>query len=76
MIGARQGGLLQRRTLLRSLDGQLEIPGVDARELAAGVAGARLVVLEDAGHVRLLTRPREVVDALADWWATEVHRGR
>ncbi len=30
---------------------------------------AVLVVIEDAGHVPLLTRPHEVVEALQDWWS-------
>lgn len=44
-------------------------PVAGARELAATVPDAHLVVLDDAGHVPLLTRPREVVDTLTDWWS-------
>ena len=40
-----------------------------ARQVAATIPGASLVELEGAGHVPLLTRPLEVVDALSSWWS-------
>lgn len=36
-------------------------------ELVAGIPGARLVVIEDAGHLTPIERPREVTEALATW---------
>lgn len=38
-------------------------------EIAAGIPGARLVVVEDCGHLSTLERPREVNAALRDWLA-------
>jgi pimeloyl-ACP methyl ester carboxylesterase len=38
---------------------------------AAAIPGAELVVLDDAGHVPTMTRPREVVDAI-DAWASHL----
>jgi pimeloyl-ACP methyl ester carboxylesterase len=40
-----------------------------ARELAARIPGARLEVIEDAGHVPIMTRPRRVAEAIDSWWA-------
>lgn len=39
-----------------------------AREAAARIPEARLVVIDDAGHVPILTRPRQVADAINAWW--------
>jgi pimeloyl-ACP methyl ester carboxylesterase len=36
-------------------------------ELAAGIPGARLVVLEDCGHMAPMERPGEVTEALRQW---------
>lgn len=36
-------------------------------ELAAGIPGARLVVLEDCGHMVPMERPGEVTQALREW---------
>ena len=36
-------------------------------ELAAGIANARLVVLEDCGHLAPMERPEVVTDALRAW---------
>jgi pimeloyl-ACP methyl ester carboxylesterase len=38
-----------------------------SREIAGGVAGADLVVVEEAGHGTTLEAPRAVTDALVDW---------
>jgi pimeloyl-ACP methyl ester carboxylesterase len=43
------------------------------RELANRIPGAAFVILEDAGHVPILTRPDAVVSAIESWWA---HVGR
>lgn len=38
-----------------------------AREIAAGIAGARLTVFEECGHLPPLERPGETTTALRDW---------
>ena len=40
-----------------------------SEEIAAGIAGARLVVIEDCGHMTAMERPREVTAALRTWLA-------
>lgn len=40
-----------------------------SEEMAAEIAGARLVVLEDCGHLATLERPGEVTTALRQWLA-------
>ena len=46
------------------------VPLTAARAAAAAIPGARLVVLDDAGHVPTMTRPHEVVSAIETWAAT------
>ncbi len=41
-----------------------------SEEIAAGIAGARLVVIEESGHMTTMERPREVTAALRAWLAT------
>jgi pimeloyl-ACP methyl ester carboxylesterase len=38
-----------------------------AREIAAGIAGSRLVVVPDCGHLSTLERPQAVAAALVEW---------
>lgn len=38
-----------------------------AREMAAGIPGAKLVVIETAGHMALLEQPQVVIPAIVDW---------
>ena len=38
------------------------------REIAAGIAGAQLHLLEDAGHLLTWESPARVTALLADWW--------
>ena len=38
-----------------------------AREIAAGIAGARLVVVPECGHLSTLERPQAVTKALIEW---------
>jgi pimeloyl-ACP methyl ester carboxylesterase len=38
-----------------------------AREMAAGIPGARLVIVPQCGHPSTMERPREVTKALVDW---------
>ncbi|MEQ8357742.1 MAG: alpha/beta fold hydrolase [Kiloniellaceae bacterium] len=42
-------------------------PLADHRVMAAGIAGARLEVIEDCGHLSSLERPAEVTAALRRW---------
>jgi pimeloyl-ACP methyl ester carboxylesterase len=41
-----------------------------AREIAAGIAGSRLVVVPDCGHLSTLERPEAVTKALVEWMQT------
>ena len=45
-------------------------PVEDAREIAAGIAGCRLVVLPGCGHLSTLEEPRNVTQALQEWLST------
>ena len=45
------------------------VPVAAAEHLAASVPDSKLVVLPATGHVPTLTRPREVVAAIDEWWA-------
>jgi pimeloyl-ACP methyl ester carboxylesterase len=54
-------------TLVLVGDGDVLTPPDHAREIAAGIAGAQLVVVPDCGHLSTLERPDEVTKALADW---------
>ena len=38
-----------------------------SEEIAAGIAGARLVTVPDCGHLSTLERPEAVTDALVEW---------
>lgn len=46
------------------------VPLSAAREAAAAIPGAELVVIDDAGHVPTMTRPREVAAAIDAWAAS------
>ncbi|MGF1629398.1 MAG: alpha/beta fold hydrolase [Kiloniellaceae bacterium] len=46
-------------------------PLADHRALAAGIADARLVVVEDCGHLSTIERPAEVNAALRRWLSAE-----
>jgi pimeloyl-ACP methyl ester carboxylesterase len=45
---------------LRSLD--------ESRELAEGIAGARLSVIEESGHMIPVEQPARLAEAILDWW--------
>jgi pimeloyl-ACP methyl ester carboxylesterase len=47
-------------------DDQLTPPAL-AREMAAGIPGARLVVVPECGHLSTMERPQAVTQALLDW---------
>ena len=38
-----------------------------AQEIAGGIAGARLVVVPDCGHLSTIERPQAVNAAMAEW---------
>ncbi len=46
-------------------------PPADSKVMAAGIAGARLTVIEDCGHLSTLERPAEVNAALRRWLSAE-----
>ena len=45
------------------------VPTSMGRAAASRIPGAELVVLDDAGHVPILTRPQQVADAITAWWS-------
>jgi pimeloyl-ACP methyl ester carboxylesterase len=51
-------------------DGDQLTPPDVAREIAAGIRGARLVVVPECGHLSTLERPEAVNKALAEWMAS------
>jgi pimeloyl-ACP methyl ester carboxylesterase len=38
-----------------------------AREIAAGIAGSRLVIVPECGHLSTIERPQAVTNALVEW---------
>jgi pimeloyl-ACP methyl ester carboxylesterase len=54
-------------TLVVVGDGDELTPPELAKEIAAGIAGARLVVVPDCGHLSTIERPEAVNAALAEW---------
>jgi pimeloyl-ACP methyl ester carboxylesterase len=54
-------------TLVLVGDGDVATPPDLAREIAAGIGGAKLVVVPQCGHLSTLERPQDVNAALADW---------
>lgn len=54
-------------TLVLVGDGDQLTPPVLAEEIAAGIAGCRLVVVPDCGHLSTLERPEAVNRALVEW---------
>ena len=54
-------------TLVLVGDGDMLTPPVLSEEIAAGIAGARLVKVPDCGHLSTLERPDAVNAALRDW---------
>ncbi|MBI3435168.1 MAG: alpha/beta fold hydrolase [Proteobacteria bacterium] len=56
-------------TLVLVGDGDELTPPARSREIAAAVAGAKLVVIPHCGHLSTLEQPQAVNAALADWMA-------
>ena len=54
-------------TLVLVGDGDQAVPPAISQEIAAGIAGARLVIVPDCGHLSTLERPQAVNHALAEW---------
>ena len=54
-------------TLVLVGDGDELTPPALAQEIAAGIAGARLVIVPDCGHLSTLERPQAVTQALVEW---------
>jgi pimeloyl-ACP methyl ester carboxylesterase len=54
-------------TLVLVGDGDELTPPVLSEEIAAGIAGARLVRVPDCGHLSTLERPQVVNEALVEW---------
>jgi pimeloyl-ACP methyl ester carboxylesterase len=48
-------------------DGDELTPPALAQEIAAGIPGARLVVVPDSGHLSTLEQPEAVTKALLEW---------
>ena len=46
-----------------------------SEEMAAGIAGAKLVVLEGAGHMAPLEQPDGVTQAMREWLQAAGHEG-
>ena len=57
-------------TLVLVGDADQPTPPARAQEIAAGIAGSKLVVVPQSGHMTPLERPAEVVAALRDWMRT------
>jgi pimeloyl-ACP methyl ester carboxylesterase len=60
-------GAISCPTLVLVGDDDQLTPPVLAREMAAGIPGARLVVVPECGHLSTLERPQAVTAALVDW---------
>ena len=60
---------VQCPTLVLVGDGDLLTPSMLSEEIAAGIAGARLVHVPDCGHLSTLERPEAVNQALVEWLA-------
>ena len=56
-------------TLVLVGDGDVATPPELNKEIAAGIAGAKLTVVPDSGHLTTLEQPEAVNAALADWLA-------
>ncbi|MCA1383499.1 alpha/beta fold hydrolase [Bradyrhizobium sp. BRP23] len=59
-------------TLVLTGDADNTIPNAFSKEMAEGIAGARLVILDRCGHLPQAERPEATVQALTEWLRTEV----
>jgi pimeloyl-ACP methyl ester carboxylesterase len=60
-------GAIRCPTLVIVGDGDLLTPPERAEEIAAGIAGARLAIVADSGHLSTLEQPQAVTEALAEF---------
>jgi len=58
---------IQCPTLVLVGDGDALTPPALSEEMAAAIAGARLAVIRDCGHLSTLERPQAVAQALVEW---------
>jgi pimeloyl-ACP methyl ester carboxylesterase len=63
-------GAIRCPTLVVVGDDDRVTPLALAQELVQGIAGARLVVVPDSGHLSCIEQPATVSDALASWLTT------
>ncbi len=61
-------GAVRCPTLVIVGDGDLLTPPERAEEIAAGIAGARLVTVPSAGHLSTLEQPQAVTEALVEFF--------
>jgi pimeloyl-ACP methyl ester carboxylesterase len=54
-------------TLVLTGDQDMLIPNTLSREMAEGIAGAKLVIIPDCGHSPQPERPQATIDALVEW---------
>lgn len=69
-------GALRCPTLVVCGDGDLVTPPECSREIAQGIAGARLELLADCGHMLTMEKPAALNALLGDWLAALAARGR
>ncbi len=62
-------GAIRCPTLVIVGDGDLLTPPERAEEIAAGISGARLVLVPESGHLSTLEQPRAVTKALVGFFA-------
>lgn len=54
-------------TLVLTGDQDMLIPNTLSKEMAEGIAGAKLVIIPDCGHCPQPERPEATIDALVEW---------
>ncbi|WP_298243366.1 alpha/beta hydrolase [uncultured Bradyrhizobium sp.] len=59
-------------TLVLTGDADNTIPNAFSKEMAEGIAGARLVILEACGHLPQAEQPEATARALTEWLASQV----
>lgn len=60
-------GAIECPTLVLIGDDDQATPFELSREIAAGIAGSRLVIIPESGHLSTLEQPERVTAALVDW---------
>ena len=62
-------------TLVLTGDQDNTIPNAFSKEMADGIAGAKLVVLANCGHLPQPEQPAATVQALTEWLQSQVVSG-